>query len=411
MANISNLFKLPKNNYTDLYDLARFELTWRVFTAIFYALLAFSIITYLLAPAYLLIIIIALICITSISIILKTTGKYELAAKLFIILSIVVSSSQLFLIDNMIHIVDLVWYLAEVIFGYFVLGKRWGAAGLICFVISLVGYIFFTLDANVDLLKESSFVIKSFQAINAVLATLVLGYIVHHFINTNRIAEDKMQGINKDLSEKQVIIENQNDLNLVMFKEIHHRVKNNLQIISSLLKLQSFETESEEVKNHFNEAIGRIRSMALIHEKMYSNDDLAKINLQSYLMNLSKDICESMKARDDLKINIQSALEKVDIKSMVPISLIFNELITNSLKHGIKEISNGEINIEVKSNATTTEFYYSDNGAWLPPKKEGTFGLELLETLTSQLDGIVARSIENGTNYHFIFKTEALFYA
>ena len=191
---------------------------------------------------------------------------------------------------------------------------------------------------------------------------------------------------------------------------MHHRVKNNLQIISSLLKLQSFETESEEVKNHFNEAIGRIRSMALIHEKMYSNNDLSEINLESYLINLSKDICESMNANDDLMVKIQSELKRVDIKSMVPISLIFNELITNSLKHGIKDITDAKITITVTSNERLTEIYYSDNGTWIAPKKTATFGLELLETLASQLDGFVERSIENGTNYHFTFKTESLFY-
>jgi two-component sensor histidine kinase len=260
-------------------------------------------------------------------------------------------------------------------------------------------------------MQENTISIKVFQAINAIIGALILGYIVHYFVDTNRFAEYKLQGINKDLSEKQVIIKNQNNLNEVMFKEIHHRVKNNLQIISSLLKLQSFETENEEVQTHFNEAIGRIRSMALIHEKMYSNDDLANINLECYLFNLSKDICESLKAGDDVKLSIQSELDKVDVKSMVPISLIFNELITNSLKHGIKHINNGEITIEVKSNPKETTFSYADNGVWVPPVKEGTFGLELLETLTQQLDGQISRSTENGTRFIFTFKTETLFYS
>jgi two-component sensor histidine kinase len=96
---------------------------------------------------------------------------------------------------------------------------------------------------------------------------------------------------------------------------------------------------------------------------------------------------------------------------MVPISLIFNELITNSLKHGIKNINNGEINIEVKSNTDTTTFSYMDNGVWIPPVKNGTFGLELLETLTQQLDGNVSRTTENGTQFIFTFSTEALFYS
>lgn len=411
MSPILDLFKLPNNNYADLYDQARFKLTWRVNITIFYAVSIFTLVTILMAPNYLLVMVVALIFNTAILVTIRVTRKYELAAKLFLILGVTISSTQLFLVQDMIHFVDLVWYMMEVIFAYFVLGKKWGSIGLLSFTISLIGYIFFVFDSNLALIQEGTFSIKLFQSFNAIIASFVLGHIIHYFIDTNRYAEVKLQGINKDLNEKQIIIKNQNDLNEVMFKEIHHRVKNNLQIISSLLKLQSFETESEEVKNHFNEAIGRIRSMALIHEKMYSNDDLAKINLESYLINLSKDICESMKKCDSVNIKIQSQLEKVDVKSMVPISLIFNELITNSLKHGIKENVNGEINITVKSDAETTEFHYSDNGTWLPPKKDGTFGLELLETLTTQLDGNIKRSIENGTNYIFTFKTKALFYS
>lgn len=405
------LFKLPENDYEDLYDQARFKLTWRVVVTIFYAVTIFTLITFFLAPNYLLVMFVALVFAIIILATIRITRKYELAAKLFLILSIIISSSQLFLINDMVHLVDLVWYITEVIFAYFVLGKKWGAVGLVFFTVSLICYIFFSFDENLAHLPEPTFSIKIFQALNAIIGSLVLAYIVHHFVDTNRFTEYQLQGINRDLSEKQVIIENQNHLNEVMFKEIHHRVKNNLQITSSLLKLQSFETESEEVKTHFNEAIGRIRSMALIHEKMYSNDDLTKINLASYLTNLSKDICESMQGGSNVKMNIQSELEKVDVKSMVPISLIFNELITNSIKHGIKGINNGEINIRVKSNINTTEFLYSDNGTWIPPIKENSFGLELLETLTQQLDGEVSRSIENGTQFTFSFKTETLFYS
>lgn len=411
MSAFFNLFKLPENEYEDLYDQARFKLTWRVNMVIFYAITVFTVITILLAPRYLLVMIFALTFVIAVIATIQITRKYELAAKLFFVLSIIISSSQLFLVNDMIHLVDFVWYLTEIIFAYFVLGKKWGAVGLAFFTVSLICYIFFAFETNLAQLPESTISIKVFQSLNAIIGALVLAYIIHHFVDTNRYAEDKLIGINRDLNEKQVIIENQNHLNEVMFKEIHHRVKNNLQITSSLLKLQSFETESEEVKNHFNEAIGRIRSMALIHEKMYSNDDLTKINLQSYLSNLTKDICESMQGGSDVKLNIHSELDKVDVKSMVPISLIFNELITNSIKHGIKGIMNGEINIMVKSDIENTVFLYSDNGTWIPPIKENSFGLELLETLTSQLDGEISRSIENGTKFTFLFKTEALFYS
>jgi len=364
-----------------------------------------------MAPNYLLVMLVALLFSIAVLATIRITRKYELAAKLFLILAIILSSSQLFLIQDIVHLVDIIWYLTEVIFAYFVLGKKWGTAGLVCFAASLICYIFFMFDTNIVLMQENTLIIKSFQAINAIIGSLILGYIIHYFVDTNRFAEYKLQGINKDLKEKQVIIKNQNDMNEVMIKEIHHRVKNNLQIISSLLKLQSFETESNEVKKHFDEAIGRIRSMALIHEKMYSNEDLSKINFESFLMTLSKDICDNLKGGNHVNLTIESELKKVDVKSMVPISLIINELITNSLKHGIKDIADGQISIYVRSNSETTKFYYADNGVWVPPIKDRTFGLELLETLTLQLDGTLVRSTENETSFTFTFDTETLFYS
>lgn len=410
MSKITNFFTIPATEYTDLYEIARFKLTWNVNIAIFYAVAIFTVVTAIMAPNYLLVMLIALLFSATIIITIRVTRTYQIAAKLFLILAVLLSSSQLFLVQDMIHLVDLVWYITEVIFAYFVLGKKWGTVGLVCFTSSLIIYIFFMFDTNIVILQNNSLSIKAFQAINAVIGSLVLAYIIRHFIDTNRFAEYELQGINKNLNDQQVIIQNQNELNEVMIKEIHHRVKNNLQIIASLLKLQSFETDNHEVKKHFNEAIGRIRSMALIHEKMYSNDDLAKINLKNYLVNLTEEICQSLNAGDRIKLNIHSDLKKVDVKSMVPISLIFNELITNSLKHGFKNLPEGQIHIEIKSNYEKTEFHYTDNGKWIPPSKEGSFGLELMDTLTSQLDGTMERRTDENTLFIFRFNTETLFY-
>ena len=150
MSTFLNFFKQPKSDYDDLYDQARFKLTWRVNIAILYAVLVFMAITTLMAPTYFPVILVALIFSTTVVVVLRTTRKYELAAKLFLILAIIISTSQLFLVQDMIHLVDLVWYITEVIFAYFVLGKKWGTFGLVSFTISLICYIFFTFDTNIS---------------------------------------------------------------------------------------------------------------------------------------------------------------------------------------------------------------------------------------------------------------------
>ena len=198
--------------------------------------------------------------------------------------------------------------------------------------------------------------------------------------------------------------------NELLLKEIHHRVKNNLQIISSLLKLQAAESSNSRVQEHFNEAISRIRAMALIHEKMYTNDDLAQIDIKSYLISLAQDILKSIQSETNIEFNIESQIDKIDVKSIVPISLIFNELITNSLKHGFNNQKNGKIDVKIINQHDVILFKYCDNGNWRIPENEATFGLELIKTLTDQLEGKFSRKIDNGTHYEFEFHSKPFFF-
>ena len=384
-------YETPKTDYDSMIDIGKFNMIWNVafiLVPIFSVLLIFHLVngdgTWLSS-------VIALSSAFISLFILKKTRKHEVVAIFIVIIGVVVCQMAIHLLPDSQLISNVLWCVLVGIFSFFVLNSFWGVLVLMINLTSLLAY-FSSNGNNVFIARE----VDLKMTIDVLYVGLALGFVIHKMI----------VNINNTNSRYEL----ENARSELLLKEIHHRVKNNLQIISSLLKLQSYETESVEVKKHFNEAIGRIRSMALIHEKMYSNDDLANVNLKSYLTNLSSDICESMNASGDLKLNIDSELDKVDIKSMVPISLIFNELITNSLKHGIKDVNNGEITIKVHYDSKSTKFYYSDNGIWIPPIKEGTFGLELLETLASQLDGTVTRSTENGTNYQFMFKTEALFY-
>lgn len=164
------------------------------------------------------------------------------------------------------------------------------------------------------------------------------------------------------------------------------------------------------MKEQFMEAIGRIGSMALIHEKMYHDDDMSQIDLLSCMITLGDNIVKSYDTTSKVDMDINTELKEVDLKSIVPISLILNELITNSLKHGLKDGRDGHLVLNVLVNGTKVCFHYSDNGEWIEPKSTSSFGLELISTLTKQMKGEVERYYENGTNFKLTFDKEQFFF-
>ena len=191
-----------------------------------------------------------------------------------------------------------------------------------------------------------------------------------------------------------------------MLKEIHHRVKNNLQVISSLLRLQSYEIEEEASRVHFQDAINRVSAMALIHEKMYQNENLSQIDLKNYIESLARDLVQTHARDIDIILNISSEIKELGNDSLVPVALILNELMTNSLKHAFVGKREGLIEVSIMNDARPEyfSFIYKDGGEWKSSPKGNSFGLELIATLTEQLDGEVSRSYDNGTRYEFSLK-------
>jgi two-component sensor histidine kinase len=190
----------------------------------------------------------------------------------------------------------------------------------------------------------------------------------------------------------------------VLLQEIHHRVKNNLQIIVSLLRLQKDESEVL-LGEKLNETITRINTIALVHEKIYHSDDLSKIDLKQYITELASDIGNSFTSTNVPRLTAESNIDEVDLKALIPLALILNELITNSLKYGIEGIHNGEIKISVESRDGIVCMNYSDNGKWVKPiAGVKGFGHTLIEVLTEQLEGSFEIETENKTSYNFRFK-------
>jgi PAS domain S-box-containing protein len=195
----------------------------------------------------------------------------------------------------------------------------------------------------------------------------------------------------------------------ILLQEIHHRVKNNLQIIASLLNLQSGYTEDPQTQEAFRESQNRIRSMALIHEKLYRSENLARIDLGDYVHELAAFLFRSQGARHRGIIpNIQAERIFLDIDTAVPCGLILNELVSNTLKHAFPNGRPGKVWIEFRADEPDQLILMvADNGVGLPPgldfRQTDSLGLQLVNTLVDQLGGIITLQSHHGARFKITF--------
>ncbi|MBZ2165877.1 histidine kinase dimerization/phosphoacceptor domain -containing protein [Methanobacterium spitsbergense] len=214
-------------------------------------------------------------------------------------------------------------------------------------------------------------------------------------ITEHKIAEEK---IKSSLKDKEMLLQ-----------EIHHRVKNNLQVISSLLRLQSRFIKDQNSIDIFKETQNRVRSIAILHEKLYQSDNLAKIKIDEYVKILAEDLMYFYELEES-NINMILDIDDVslNIETAIPCGLLINEMVANSLKYAFPNQKNGEIKIELHSNNEDQfKLTVSDNGVGIPeeidPEKAETFGMQLIKYLTKQLKGTIELDNNNGTKYQLKF--------
>ena len=198
----------------------------------------------------------------------------------------------------------------------------------------------------------------------------------------------------------------------VLLKEIHHRVKNNLQVISSLLSLQSGYINDKQTLEVFKNSQERVLAMALIHEKMYQSESLSQINFGEYINSLITSLFQSYYLKQG-KVRLKTQIEEVtlDIDTAIPLGLILNELISNSLKHAFPGDKRGELRINLKE-CNEEEYDYTliigDNGVGLPDgldvQNSGSLGIVLVNSLIRKLKGVVDLDRKNGTTFTIKFK-------
>lgn len=201
----------------------------------------------------------------------------------------------------------------------------------------------------------------------------------------------------------------------MLLREIHHRVKNNLMIISSLLNLQSRYIKDKEVLDVFKDSQNRARSMALIHDRLYQSSHLKSIDIGDYIQTLAADLFRTY-VTDSERISLNFDVEDVmmDINTMIPLGLIVNELLSNCLKHAFPDERSGQIDITFHYNPPKYRLTVTDNGVGFPEnidyRKTKSLGLRLVNILTDQIDGTMEFNGENGTQFCIEFEEKKYVY-
>ncbi|MEP6961132.1 MAG: histidine kinase dimerization/phosphoacceptor domain -containing protein [Acidobacteriota bacterium] len=212
---------------------------------------------------------------------------------------------------------------------------------------------------------------------------------------TQRSQDD--QRLKASLREKEVLLE-----------EVHHRVKNNLQVVSSLLGLQARSIGDSETRKKLQESQHRVQSMALLHECLYRSDDLARIDFADYIEKLSEQLFHSYGAAGHVHLKMNLAKLHLDMDAAVPCGLIVNELLSNALKYGFPDGRTGEVRVELSQPAPdTAQLTVTDNGVGLPEAFDWTtsrtLGLRLVRTLAQQLNSELECSRAGGTKFSILF--------
>ena len=203
------------------------------------------------------------------------------------------------------------------------------------------------------------------------------------------------------------LLRNQNEEKEFLLKEVHHRVKNNLEIISSLLALQSSQIEDQNVLNVMEASQHRIHSIGMIHKKLYAGENLAAIEMKDYFSHLADYIVDAFGMQNQVDIAVNMKELELDVDIAIPIGLIVNELLVNSLKYAFPDNRRGKIHISLKQTGTLVQLDVKDDG--IGHKKENKaietgFGTRLIKLLTKQLEGKMLLNIDQGTHVSIKFK-------
>ncbi|RYM32561.1 sensor histidine kinase [Brumimicrobium glaciale] len=270
-------------------------------------------------------------------------------------------------------------------------------------VLAVLSIIIFSPFDSLYILGHGGYVFLAVLIVMVVIGILRYKGVLREAFLTNKIGEaTEIEKLNVSLAgslkEKETLLQ-----------EIHHRVKNNLQIISSILSLQNNYVKDDSTKVILRESINRIRSMSVIHETLYKSKNFASINFSDYLLGLTNDIISIYKSNPDLKITIVKDLSdlRFDLQQAIPCGLIVNEIVTNAVKYAFQDRSEGEINLSVRYDNDNVHIEIGDNGCGLHEgfkiEETDSLGLQLVQALVEQIDGTLEIESSNGTQFKIVF--------
>jgi len=225
----------------------------------------------------------------------------------------------------------------------------------------------------------------------------ILGFSVFLFFQRQRLqrTEKKLQA---SLGEKETLL-----------KEIHHRVKNNLQLIISLLTIQAEDQREQTIEEFLYKGQNRVKTISLIHERLYRTENLSSINFEIYTKELLEEIFKSY-SPTDIEYQIHADNVQLDIEKAIPLGLILNELVSNSLKHAFQNQPKGQLNIHLKNEADNVQLSVQDNGKGfnIDNQKGGSIGLQLVRLLVRQLRGDFKVMNNEGTHVDINFQKTSI---
>ncbi len=263
------------------------------------------------------------------------------------------------------------------------------------YLISLAEFHFFTDVVPSESRKTFSFVCILFSVY------LLGGFFGKNLLKTHHDLYKSKAEIERRIQEKEVLL-----------REVHHRVKNNMQTVSSLLNMQARNTADHQLKSIMKNSQNRIMSMAMVHEMLYMHNNISKIKFEPYVQELGKYLMKSLNTNGNpIKLNIDIPAIQLGIDTAIPLGLLINEAITNSLKYGFVETSTGQIDVWLRKEDDGSGYALSigDNGIGFSGettlKETNTLGLKLMRNLARQLKGSITKDLsKEGTHYAIKFQ-------